>query len=142
MVFMRTFGLTALVAVIGLVIVSCNRGPVSSASQSLPTTSTPQAIQSQPTTTLYSGTVQFGRADAGRTVQVVMGTEIDVLYPTAVSVANEDQASGAVTWISFRPGLIARFRATALGHARIVPTGSCPGMNCPPFELIVNVQGG
>lgn len=140
MVSKRIFGRSALVAVIGLVIVSCNRGLGSSTSQPLPTTKTQQTTQSHATPAVYSGTAQFGPADKGRTVTVVVGTEIDVSYRTAVSVANEDQDSIAVTWIGFRPGLITRFKATAVGHARIVPTGSCPGMNCPPFDLNVKVQ--
>ena len=105
MVSKRIFGRSALVAVIGLVIVSCNRGLGSSTSQPLPTTKTQQTTQSHATPAVYSGTAQFGPADKGRTVTVVVDTEIDVSYRTAVSVANEDQDSIAVMWIGFRPGL-------------------------------------
>jgi hypothetical protein len=125
-----------------VLIAGCN---ITAAGSSLRSQTSPSPLptaKAEPTPTVYSGTVRVVASDAWRTITVVVGTEVDVVYPTAVSVANEDQAAGALVWIGFQPGLITRFSAAAPGQARIIPTGSCPGMNCPPFQLTVDVQAG
>ena len=140
---MKVVGWSVFVAALLVVPAGCTGAGVGSASKPSTTTPTYQQAQSKPTPNIYSGTVQFDTADAGRTVDVVVGTEIDVLYPTATGVATETQpASAIITWIGFRPGLVTRFRAVAVGRARIIPTDSCVGMpmHCLPFELIVNVR--
>jgi hypothetical protein len=133
----RGLALSIFMAYLG---VACSAASYGSASRPLPTPSSLPTTKAETNTATYSGAVQLGSLDAGRAVTVIVGTEVDVLYPTAVSVANEDQAAGAVVWIGFRPGLVTRFKAISPGHAQIIPTGSCPGMNCPSFELTINVQ--